>query len=429
MKKKAGVVMKKFIGAMVLMFLLPPFAGYAYEADRGFSSVDVYPAGMESENAGIEKVTVHVSVLNSIGQAADDTVYFAFEPTAVRNIWVKEGNVWKKLSEYEKNSMADDIYVYNDWEMHARIDGELILGVEKVTDRDFFMAAGLEDQLSVWSYLDGRMDADSALILDTRRLDEEQDFVDERFYELRVENPERIEVGKYNSFNLAVYNRDGEKNTDWQGIYDADLLIREKAAYGEYSAEIKISPDAENSLLQGEDAEFSVEFTENRPVNIEIFLEIENDDSFADNFVLRKEISFLEDIEGVREAVFYIGIGHAYADGQKIDLPAAPYIEEGRTLVPVRAVSEVLGAEVDWDASAQSITVTRGGRTVIMTIASHSIVVSGEGIIISDVAPRITGDGYTMLPFRVIAEILGAQVEAVFNDDGSVLAVRFYNVA
>jgi hypothetical protein len=42
-----------------------------------------------------------------------------------------------------------------------------------------------------------------------------------------------------------------------------------------------------------------------------------------------------------------------------ITLNTAPYIENGTTLVPVRFVSEALGATVSWDGASKTVTITK----------------------------------------------------------------------
>jgi regulator of replication initiation timing len=53
-----------------------------------------------------------------------------------------------------------------------------------------------------------------------------------------------------------------------------------------------------------------------------------------------------------------VGSKTAYVDGVLKTLDAAPNIVAGRTLVPIRFVSEGLGANVNWDGSTKAITIT-----------------------------------------------------------------------
>lgn len=53
----------------------------------------------------------------------------------------------------------------------------------------------------------------------------------------------------------------------------------------------------------------------------------------------------------------------------KFDIP--PVIKDGRTLIPVRAIMNGLGAEVKWDEAAKTVTVTKGDVTVVITLGSN----------------------------------------------------------
>ena len=97
-------------------------------------------------------------------------------------------------------------------------------------------------------------------------------------------------------------------------------------------------------------------------------------------------------------------------DGEYLtDLDVPPTIIEGRTFVPVRAVTEAIGANVDWDSATRIVTIERGETIITMTIDSLNAVVNGSAVQL-DVAPVII-DGRTMLPIRFIAESFGLEVD------------------
>ena len=128
---------------------------------------------------------------------------------------------------------------------------------------------------------------------------------------------------------------------------------------------------------------------------------------------------------GAKSVTLFIGSTNYVVDGQPKVSDLAPFIQDNRTFVPVRLVAEALGAEVEYDAATQTVTIAREDLTATLTIGSNEITLSDGTVVVSDVAPFIK-DGRTVLPFRVIGEdIFGADVEAVPAADGRTIAVQF----
>lgn len=91
---------------------------------------------------------------------------------------------------------------------------------------------------------------------------------------------------------------------------------------------------------------------------------------------------------------------------EPIDLEGT--IVEDRTLVPVRGVFEKLGYYVDYDADTKTAGLTANGTEVIMTLGNTYFTVNDEQFI-PDVPPQII-DGRFMLPLRAVGEALGGEV-------------------
>lgn len=100
-------------------------------------------------------------------------------------------------------------------------------------------------------------------------------------------------------------------------------------------------------------------------------------------------------------------------DGFKVDTEDKPFIEKGRTLVPVRAISEHLGYEVNWILDKRQVKIIKGGQAVTLTVDDRNVEVR-EGDIITDVAidvaPKIVNDR-VFVPLRFIAETYGEKVD------------------
>ncbi len=97
-----------------------------------------------------------------------------------------------------------------------------------------------------------------------------------------------------------------------------------------------------------------------------------------------------------------------FLDGEQIVFDVPPQTISNRTMVPMRAIFEALGATVDWNEEEQSITSTREGITIFMVIDNPVITVNGEEITL-DVAP-VKIDDRTLVPIRAVTESFEAEV-------------------
>lgn len=93
---------------------------------------------------------------------------------------------------------------------------------------------------------------------------------------------------------------------------------------------------------------------------------------------------------------------------RSISIDTAPVIMNGRTLIPVRGVSEAMGGNVNWNNDTKTVTITLGSNKVEMTIDSTTAYFNDKSQTL-DVAPVVL-NGRTMLPARFIAENFGFDV-------------------
>ena len=89
------------------------------------------------------------------------------------------------------------------------------------------------------------------------------------------------------------------------------------------------------------------------------------------------------------------------------DIP--PQVINGRTLVPLRATFEALGAYVDWNEVTQTVIATRGGTVINLTIGQDYALVNGQRTQLD--VPGMTQGGRTLVPLRFVGEALGANVD------------------
>ena len=111
----------------------------------------------------------------------------------------------------------------------------------------------------------------------------------------------------------------------------------------------------------------------------------------------------------------------AYNDGREIKLIAPATIVDGRTLVPVRFVSESLGSKVTWDASEREVGIIGDGINVKLKIDSNRATVNNK-VNLLDSPPRIINNS-TMVPIRFISEALGSEVE--WDNDTRKVTIKY----
>lgn len=101
-------------------------------------------------------------------------------------------------------------------------------------------------------------------------------------------------------------------------------------------------------------------------------------------------------------------------NGTVLDSDVPAFIRGGRTMVPVRLITERMGASVQWFADTNEVAISLNGRTVTLKIGSPQALVNGEEVNLYDSVPamvaKYNGIERTMVPLRFVSEQLGAQV-------------------
>ena len=95
-------------------------------------------------------------------------------------------------------------------------------------------------------------------------------------------------------------------------------------------------------------------------------------------------------------------------DGRKLEFDVQPQIINDRTMVPMRAIFEALGADVLWDDSTKTVTAEKDGTEIIMNIGYDMMFVNYIPITL-DAPPQIM-EGRTLVPARAVAESFDCNV-------------------
>ncbi|RLD12215.1 MAG: copper amine oxidase N-terminal domain-containing protein, partial [Caldiserica bacterium] len=80
----------------------------------------------------------------------------------------------------------------------------------------------------------------------------------------------------------------------------------------------------------------------------------------------------------------------------------------GRTMVPIRFISEAFGATVGWDGDTRTVTIVWGSTTIKLTIGVYTAKINDKTVKLD--APPIIREDRTFVPIRFISEAFGAQV-------------------
>ena len=121
--------------------------------------------------------------------------------------------------------------------------------------------------------------------------------------------------------------------------------------------------------------------------------------------ILSATIHFTDKKQGVSESSPIL----VELNGQPINFDQPPIIIDGRTLVPLRAIFEALGATVDWDGNTQTVTATRDNKVIKITIGDNKLYVNNN-VTVLDVPAQIINDR-TLVPVRAVSEAFGCNVD------------------
>lgn len=175
-----------------------------------------------------------------------------------------------------------------------------------------------------------------------------------------------------------------------------ELYLDRTLPYGGYALESVYSNNGmwENTTLDKEEAEKNGVF-EYKPITVDSeYVKVVTSPRDKDDSTITREIN--------------IGVGEKRitAGEDTIELDSPAYINEGGyAMLPLRAVSEALGATVNWNEESQSISILSGSRIISMKIGEKTMYVNGTPIPMNT-APEIS-NSRTFIPVRDMANAFG----------------------
>ncbi|MHB2017810.1 MAG: copper amine oxidase N-terminal domain-containing protein [Candidatus Xenobia bacterium] len=96
-------------------------------------------------------------------------------------------------------------------------------------------------------------------------------------------------------------------------------------------------------------------------------------------------------------------------DGQAVKFDVPPLMIEGTVYVPLRGVFEKMGAKVRYESATGRVFATRKGTTIVLRVGDRTASVNDDTVIM--VQPAVSTHGRTLVPLRFLSEELGMQVD------------------
>jgi len=97
-----------------------------------------------------------------------------------------------------------------------------------------------------------------------------------------------------------------------------------------------------------------------------------------------------------------------FVDDMYLDLENEPQFINNRIFVPVREVSNALGADVAWDQSTKEATISKGDTKLLFTVGSDIAIKNGEAVTLD--SKVIVANGSAIVPLRFLCESFGYQI-------------------
>lgn len=107
--------------------------------------------------------------------------------------------------------------------------------------------------------------------------------------------------------------------------------------------------------------------------------------------------------------VFTIGSKTYTVSGAYKEASEAPYVKNGYTMLPVRALAESLGLSSSWDSQNKTATFTNSTKVAIVELGKNTMIVNGTPIGLS--TPAELKNGVTMIELRGLASAFGVDIE------------------
>lgn len=248
--------------------------------------------------------------------------------------------------------------------------------------------------------------------------------------EKKLATKELTVVDAYKTYSLSFDKNEGKVNTDNNvkvSVVDKNDKVADEVngvvyAYvdSQSNKDAKVTVDIPETAYKGK---FNIKVYANQPTTADIVVGVKA----TNGAIYAGTLTYTfgeESIPAGTSVVMTLGSTEMIVNNQLVDMKdAAPFAQDNRTFVPFRALGEALGAKVDYDQDAKTVTYKLGSSEIVMTLGSKDYTVNGVKKTM-DVAP-FAKDNRTYVPVRFVGEGLGFTVTGLTNANGQYVAVAF----
>ena len=123
-----------------------------------------------------------------------------------------------------------------------------------------------------------------------------------------------------------------------------------------------------------------------------------------------------------KQVVMWIGSKNIEVNAVKKEMDVAPMIKDSSTLVPLRFVAENLGGRVEFDHNNKTAIVLTKDKLIKLPVNQNHATVDGKKVSLS--APSIIHEGRTLIPLRFVSEQMGYQVDWINSEKKIVITEK-----
>ena len=194
----------------------------------------------------------------------------------------------------------------------------------------------------------------------------------------------------------VIRDADWEVRKDTAEALKDQLEVEKETLEAEYEALLEVG-DSEGALIKAE----ALAAAKARFIQAKTELK-----SIIRNGYTTEELSAIEAageaLEAADPTIQVLPVENIMVKGKHLGFDTPPVIKAGRTLVPVKALVQAFGAQVAWDPALQTVTITKGELTMVLTLGETEVLVNGDPVQLD--VPAQAMNGRTVVPLRFIAE-------------------------